>query len=359
MNSSIIEQNIGKITVYSCGGAGINVGSLLKESIVQSDESRCFADVEVVFIDTSRANLAGRHLNESEYFLIERTDTSVGQMTELDGSGQERDKNLKYIVPAVPKILTKHKPGDLAIVVSSGSGGSGSTTANVLSAELKKRGVMTISMVIGSRDTITDITNTISTYKTYWLQAEKTEKDSVLFYIENGEPKEDGTRRTMKEVDHEIIKTITSLSVLFSRQNVGLDLQDLINFLNISGMKRLNRQPGLLLLSILDCQDAVAYSDVINAAASLSDSSMNTSIEGRVLPYQCRGVLPERLVMATSNAPRKLPYHYVLSESAAMKRFLSLEEELKKIQDEQTISSQSAKINISDDDNLSEYGVVI
>lgn len=359
MNSSTIEQNIGKITVYACGGAGINIGSLLKDSIVPSDDNRCFADVEVVFIDTSRANLTGRHLNESEYFLIERTDTSIGQMTELDGSGQERDKNLKYIVPAIPKILTKHKPGDLAIVVSSGSGGSGSTTANVLSAELKKRDVMTISMVIGSRDTVTDISNTISTYKTYWLQAEKTQKDSVLFYIENGELKEDGSRRSMKEVDLEIVKTITSISVLFSRQNVGLDLQDLINLLNISGMKRLNRKPSLMLLAILDCQDAVTYPETINAAASLSDSSMDTSIAGRILPYQCRGILPERLVVATSNAPRKLPYHYVLSESAAMKRFLSLEEDLKKIQDEQTISVQSAKINISDDDNLSEYDVVI
>lgn len=360
MSNTTIKQNIGKITVYACGGAGINIGSQLKDSVVNSDENSCFADIEVVYIDTSRTNLSGRHLSEDEYFLIPRTDTTIGEETELDGSGQERDKNLKYIVPAVPKILTKHKPGDLAIVVSSGSGGSGSTTANVLSAELKKRDVMTISIVVGSRDTVTDISNTISTLKTYWLQTEKTNKDSVLFYIENGERKEDGTYRTIKEVDYEIIKTITSIAVLFSRQNTGLDLQDLINFLNVSGIKRLNREPTMVSISIVDRQEAILFPDNIVAAASLSDNSMDTTIEGKTLSYQCRGVLPERLTQASNNGPRKLPYHYLLSDTAIMQRYLSLDEELKTIMDRSTVSATAAvKINLSKDDDMSDYDVVI
>ncbi len=106
-----------KVVVYAAGGAAVNICKELYRPGDDALKDAGFAELQVVFVDTSRSNFP-KDLPEEAYYLVK----SLGDAT-IDGSGKIRATNYKAASLAVPDILHQFKPGDLSVVVHSSSGG--------------------------------------------------------------------------------------------------------------------------------------------------------------------------------------------------------------------------------------------
>lgn len=105
-----MSGNFGNVTVYCCGGAGINIGSFFEQYRDRSEPG--FSLLSTIYIDTSHSNINKNIPDEFTYIF-----------DGLDGSGKVRKENAEAISISVLDILHKFKPGDLSIVISSASGG--------------------------------------------------------------------------------------------------------------------------------------------------------------------------------------------------------------------------------------------
>lgn len=104
------EIQKGKVRLFCCGGGGINIGLRLEK--YRGHQEAGFAQLETVYIDTSRSNL-NRSVDQDNCYLIEG----------LDGSGKIRAENHQEISQRIRDILQTHKPGDVCIVLSTAAGG--------------------------------------------------------------------------------------------------------------------------------------------------------------------------------------------------------------------------------------------
>ena len=102
-----------KISLYGCGGAGINIVSRFLKGAGKRQDG--FALIEPYFIDTSGSNL----LNKDE-----EIESRLYRLPDADGSGGVRRTNATSITERTNEILHLLKPADLSIVVHSTSGGS-------------------------------------------------------------------------------------------------------------------------------------------------------------------------------------------------------------------------------------------
>ena len=205
-----------KVQLYLCGGAAINIGGNFVERANQPHPG--FADLGVVLLDTSRSNLPPEL--DSHFYHIQGVDEEG-----TDGSGKVRSANYKAMVEALPEILHQYPPGDLSIIVHSGSGGSGSTLGGVVMSELLSRGKPAIAIMVGSTTCEKEIENTISSLHSYQSIAEKRHHPVVVHYLENG-------MKSMSENDAEARLMVLLLAATWSGQNKGLDSKDLAHFLN-------------------------------------------------------------------------------------------------------------------------------
>lgn len=132
------------VTLAGCGGAGINLCRALK------GDPRL---KEVLYFDTSMSNT--------------RPGESVNILANGSGSGSNRAENateLQRNVSALPK--EQLGLNDVAIVVSSLAGGSGSVLSPLLIREYARRGVRPISVVVADTSHAVGAKNTLNTLKT-------------------------------------------------------------------------------------------------------------------------------------------------------------------------------------------------
>lgn len=326
------EQTKGKVRLYCCGGAGTNIGSMLE--LHRNTKETGFAEVEITYIDTSRSNMK-EEINSANCFILEG----------LDGSGKIRAENYEPISESIKAILHKFKPADLNIVISSGSGGSGSVIGPLITSELLANGAPVISMLVGSSDTRLDINNTLKTIKSYEAIAIKRNAPVVAYYAQNSG---DTPRAT---VDKEIKSTIVSLCMLFSRQNRELDTKDLFNWLHFD---RTTTYPvQLASLSITTDTDALDIGNLISVATLAKDGD-NTTIAD--LPeYQCVGYLPEGI---NNNASASSPLHFITSDGLFSSIASGLNNVLKELERAQEARPKRAGI-LSGNDKETDTGMVL
>ena len=93
----------GRVMLYSCGGAGLNIGQMFEKHRGASDIA-C-AEVEVVYIDTSKSNLRDT-IGAKHCYILDG----------LDGSGKIRAENHVEIGDRILDILQRFQPADLNIV---------------------------------------------------------------------------------------------------------------------------------------------------------------------------------------------------------------------------------------------------
>lgn len=259
-------MSIGKMRIYGCGGAGVNVARYF----ANSNEVEGCAAAHPVFLDTSRSNLTA-DIDEGQCFILQN----------VDGSGKVRRENHQEIANSIRQVLLKHKPMDFNVVVFSASGGSGSVFGPLLVSELLERDEPVVAVVIGSDESAITATNTLNTLKSLDAISNKTGRPVVMYYAQNDR----AGRRSA--VDSNVQAAIAYLAVLASRQNGELDTRDISNWLQYQKTTSARPQLSLLLIARSDAELVEQCSAPISVASIFA----NPDLPGLPLvpDYHCAG----------------------------------------------------------------------
>lgn len=305
------------ITVYCCGGGGINIGSAFEDYRHHTEPG--MATISNVYVDTSRSNLKPNFKEENIYIL-----------PEVDGSGGERRFNSKAIMEHAKEIVQRHKPGFASVVLSSAAGGSGAVMAAIIAKTLLDMDELVIGITVGSQGSGVEIKNTLDTLKTYEGVVEAAQKTLPIAYFENNKD----TPPT--EVDSDISQLLVNIAVLFSRKNEGLDSRDLYNFLHFDRLTDYKPHAAGLetyagRLSEEDCKDTIA---VVSAISTKDNNGIDF-----VVPYSKSGILPEMDQSVKEGAP----IHLVIKAypfNAIARRLKEVLEEMKRVAESRTVKSE-------------------
>lgn len=290
-----MKQN--KVTIFAVGGCGINIVSPLMKAATK--DAKGFADLTFGMIDTSHSNLPDVGADSHFYH--------VGSRHELtDGSGKIRSTNVDYARQAVPQILAKWEPGDLSIVVHSGSGGSGSLIGNLLTQDLVSKGKNVVVILIASRTCLKEVDNVCDTIKTYQKVAVTTGRPVPCYYLDN-------KLLGMAAADSLARVAILFLTAVWSGENKGLDRKDLENFLNYDRVSQY--KPAIVALEV--------WSGATVGTNDRNDMPVSTVVSivkpgedpdpGIVVPYHSYGELDETMV---SRLKLETPVHLCTRQGA-------------------------------------------
>lgn len=251
----------GVMNIYGVGGCGMNLASRYSE--VAGQASNGMAIIQPYFIDTSLANLK-EGLDPERFFLMEAR----------EGSGKIRTENRSEISRAALPILQKFPPGDLNVVVFSASGGTGSVGGIYLLSKLLEDGKNAVAVVVGGDECERAAVNTLNAVKSLEGVAQKTQR-TLMMYYEHLKPTD---KRSV--IDNRIWFVISALSVLISRRNEAMDLQDIHNFFYFSNVT--SAAPQLSALEVYtNNKDIEASESFAMAVASLLPNPDSESISFR------------------------------------------------------------------------------
>lgn len=207
------------VKVYCCGGAGVNIGRKLESQGAFGRRQPGFAQIDAVYVDSSKSNMLDK-VDDPNVYTLTRDD---GKKT--DGAGKDRSSIAEVAAKAVPEILHLHRPGDLNVVLHSGSGGSGSASGPFLAKELVSNGHPTIVIMIGSTTSEKEIDNAIKTVMTYQHFSQSIERPISCIWFANDK----GGQNVVNDL---VMVNLLLLAAVWSGENHGLDSQDLKNFLD-------------------------------------------------------------------------------------------------------------------------------
>ncbi len=235
----------GKVRLYGCGGAGINIVSFFAQALDEVGS----AELLVSAIDTSRSNLHEGVIENDQMFIL----------PDVDGSGKLRKQNHAEISASIQQMLVKQPAEEFNIVVFSASGGSGSVIGPLLVSELLNRKQAVVAVVIGSEESFITAQNTLNTLKSLEAIALKQQAPVIMSYAHN---RKDVPRA---EADTYARFAIAGLSVLASGLIAEMDTQDIANFLQY---QRVTSAPARLaaLTIVKDPQALSEVKDVIALA---------------------------------------------------------------------------------------------
>lgn len=275
MNAEV--QAKGRVVVYAAGGTGINIAQMLSTITTNND---IMADIKIVMIDTSRANLSSAAMQKYDCYLLDG----------LDGSGKVRSENSDQIYQHVRDILQQHPPGDLNIMLSSAAGGSGSVIAPLLMSELLDREVPAVALTVGSVSSKLEAENSLKTLKSYEAIAVKRNAPVNMLYLQNSD------KMPRSEVDNNMTSCISYLAVLFSRRNHGLDSRDLHNWLRYNKVTSFEAQLSMMTILIREPGDKSINEELsklgsVISVATLAPDDASTDLEHQP-EYQTVGFLP-------------------------------------------------------------------
>lgn len=280
-----------RMKVYACGGAAASIASMIELS--RNHVQVALAPLDATYVDTSRSDLPS-DINPEHVYIVDGA---------KDGSGGVRGTNVDPIRNRMLDLLEKHKPTNTVVVLSSASGGTGNVIAGALINELLRADVNVIVMAIGTTESNIRINNTLTTLKMYEKLAKIHKKPVNLMYFENSESTPPSV------VDEQVCRALVSISIVFSRQNKGLDTADLDNFLNYQSPVT-SWTPHMSSISVVD---GVIGEDVEDPSKIISIASIVKNLDSRGVdirvPYACQGILPSNAPVASSE---RTPMHLVI-----------------------------------------------
>ena len=324
----------GKVVLYACGGAGINIAQHFESFRGKAAEGG-FAEVQTVYVDTSRSNLPAK-ASPDAFYLVEN----------LDGSGKIRAENHREIAESIHDILLNFKPGDLNIVMSSLSGGSGSVIAPSLVSELLQRDANVIVIGISSVDSRIEIENSIKTLKSYEAVSKMRDKPVVLVHYENSETE------PLSAVDTQAREAIVRLAALFSRQNRELDSADLRNLLQYN--KVTDSKPKVVSM-VFQSGTVVRGKAHVIAVATLTTDEFSSS-PGTPVGYRCTGYIRQD---NASNINLTAPMHYGIFDGLVLEHYSRLSSCLEKFDEATLASRRTTSSLLSGNDKPTDNGLVL
>ena len=123
-----------RLIVYGLGGAGVSIVAKEIEKLTINEE----INVETRYMDTSDADIKAYDLNPDNVHLVTTSKLNVS----IDGSGGKRSELDEYISAFIPKHINEsaYAEGDVYVVITSTSGGSGSLLAPRFISSIKALG---------------------------------------------------------------------------------------------------------------------------------------------------------------------------------------------------------------------------
>ena len=342
----MIESNNGTsenvVRIYACGGAGTSIGARLDK--YRNTVNPGFAGIDVCFVDTSDSNR--KVIPEDRFYQVK--DINTGD--DKEGAGKIRRDVFTDIAAADKAILQRFKPGNLNIVISSASGGSGSVIAPILARELLLRDEPVIAIAVGSITNRLFAENTLNTLKTYEGLVDKTNKPVILFYLQMSD------KLPQPAADQMIEDVVTGLAMLFSGQNQKLDSKDLQNWLNFT--KTTSYEACLAGLVMLEKDDS--YSESFGEAVSaitLGTSEGCEAVKGitNVLEYQCLGLLPDEI---SKEVVKAAPLHFITTYGMLQEQARSLNAFLADIKERENARMKRGGI-LNNGDSTNDMGFVL
>lgn len=327
------EKIKGRVRLYACGGAGVNIGKQFEK--FRGNDEVGMAHIDISYIDTSRSNLDSTIPDEAAYLL-----------KDLDGSGKVRKENYHEITAHTRDILQRHPEQDVNVVISSAAGGSGSVIAPSLVSELLERDVPTLVVLIGSTDTRLEIDNTLKTIKSYEAISKLRNKPVVVKYLQNSK------LTPRQQVDTEVLQFITAVLAVWSRENSELDSKDLFNFLNF---QRVTTFPAQLtaINNYIECFPEEHPGEVVSVVTLCrpgDDSSLPITPD-----YQAVGFLPGGVADRMLSAA---PFNLVITTDLLASAAKVLNARLNELEQAQRARLASASV-LTDKDSATDTGLIL
>jgi len=283
------QINKGRVSFYGHGGCGTNIGSQLEHFRERGEKS--FADLTLTYVDTSRSNLA-KSIDPRHCYLIDG----------LDGSGKVRAENHEVITQHIPVLMQQHPAQDLAIVVHSLGGGSGSVSGPLHVSKLIEAGIPTIVIGVASADTKIEASNSLKTLKSYYSIAGMHDEPLVLAPIMNYADK------SREESDGAVVRLVLALCALFSRENEELDSKDLTHLLKFNKTTSFGAQ--LAALTLVEAGGTIADLGNVISVATLAKRGDRTALPVPT-EYQTVGYLADD---ADEKLRKRAPLHFIISD---------------------------------------------
>lgn len=308
--SSIHKKGV--LNVYGCGGAGINIARHVA-SRAQEFNSEAFAKREVYYLDTSVSNLNGLSPKDPNVYVYE----------DADGAGKNRRHVANIIMENVNPVLLKFKPAEINIVISSNSGGSGSVIAPSLITELLARGENVILFGVNSYEDRKALENVIASMKTYESISKLRERPVVACLFENS------SEATENTINKRISDNIIMLSALFSRNNEGMDTQDLRNWLNYDKVTHFSPCFSQLIIQVGEVHKSPDHHLI--ASAIMSPSRDNHKPYNFMVDYQTVGYFDQK---KTNEQLNNEPVNYLIYDGTIEAMFKKQQKMLQDMDEE-------------------------
>ena len=299
------------IVLHLCGGAGINVGDKVLSRVAELGEG--FANIEFNYIDTSKSNID--KINKlGEFTQIDAASFGKGQ---IDGSGSVRSAHAKDIENGVKLYLdkngfTKNVTGKFHVVVSSASGGSGSTINPYIVNTLLSKNIPVMSVLVGDSTNGLSAGNTIKTLMSLDGIARKNSKPLTMMYVNNHKFENVGAQKAEDESNKILFNMFSALSLFMSSTNEALDYADILGILDPSMYNSslpAPVKPGLYGIFIHSGSIEFDQGMTPLIARSLSVQGVNYDT-GLTLGHHKRGYIESENVLNLYGD--KLPLHLVL-----------------------------------------------
>jgi len=319
------QKKTGTVQLFANGGLGFNIGAQLQAFCDNSVAGA--AHLKIGYIDTSDSNMTDT-IDASNCYFLPKT----------DGSGKNQGEHLDLIDQHAKQILQKFPPSnDLNIVLSSAGGGSGAVISSTLASIMIEEGHNVIAIVVGSTGDLKEIRNTKNVITTYQNVSDELGKPISMAYFQNSEA------TPQAKVDRAIVSLVGALCVLFSRQNHGMDRQDLKHWLQFSEKKITNYGPRLALLSMFEGNQPLGDIGAVISVATLTNAQSGSGIS-QTPEYQCVGVIPDYADKVVIGAA---PVHFVNSTGKFASIKDSLDEMKKNIDRQREALVEEESVNLA------------
>ena len=300
-----------KTIVHGCGGAGVSIVAKYVESLTKDS----MLNVETRYLDTSRADIDRfKDLNIENIHII----TSKKLDTVIDGSGGRRDTNSTEIQDNINKYVDafKYGHGEVHIVVSSASGGSGSVASTLLIAALKKLNVTVIFICITDNSSLKYTEHSVNTLKYLELVGNKYSYKIPTIMIANEERTEVTDKRVAIQIE--------ALAILNSGHIKSFDTMDTKLFLT-NGYNDKDTG-GIYTLSILS-GDMSRLGDEYISTLRVLDNGLNVKLPDGIGQYKI-GIIDRVVEDRLLEAQLSLPIYYAVTSNINIEKIGKLKEDL-------------------------------
>lgn len=219
-------SDVPSITLYACGGTGINMARRLLKS-----EPSLKDVVTIVRLDSSDSNVVeGEALQK---IVPDNVAAGAGKVRGAIATDAQQ-----YIANASQKML---QPSDINIVLFSMSGGTGSVVAPFLIQKLANQGKRVVAFALSGHDSQLDIDNAIGTIKSLDKVCDACNAYLPIQLFDNYFGRE--------IVNVTFTHRLSILIMMLTQETRELDVSDRINWLN--GGKTSGAAPGLKPMHVL------------------------------------------------------------------------------------------------------------